>query len=414
MKKIFLFFCVVANLMVACKKELPDIGTIETGSSQSMPGEWIDKDTGHKVIRLTPRLGDNLSFYFHNNPFLPAGDGANEKMIFHGKTNQGMQLFSVDLITKKIDQITNKRGIISSGLSAEMVGKKSSRVYYQCNDSVFATNVENHQTELLYVFPDSIRGEVTTINADETLLGGIFLSSEDAETLDRIKEEYDNTADELVAIEDAKLLYSLFTLQITTGEFKKIHNENHLLFHIQFSPIDPEFLMFCHEGFWSKVDRIWTINVNEGLPRLMHKRTMENEIAGHEFFSPDGKWIWFDLQVPQGETFYLSGVNVLTNETERYKLTRNEWSIHYTISPDQQLFAGDGGDPGQVANAGDGMWIYLFRPAGDHLSSERLVNMKHHNYKLEPNVHFSPDGKWVIFRANFGGQSDIYAVEVDK
>jgi oligogalacturonide lyase len=27
-------------------------------------------------------------------------------------------------------------------------------------------------------------------------------------------------------------------------------------------------------------------------------------------------------------------------------------------------------------------------------------------------VHFSPDGKWVIFRANFEGIENIYAVEI--
>lgn len=27
-------------------------------------------------------------------------------------------------------------------------------------------------------------------------------------------------------------------------------------------------------------------------------------------------------------------------------------------------------------------------------------------------VHFSPDGKWVIFRANFEGNSQVYAVEI--
>ena len=64
--------------------------------------------------------------------------------------------------------------------------------------------------------------------------------------------------------------------------------------------------------------------------------------------------------------------------------------------------------------AQDGMWIYLFRPEGDRLTSERLVNMKHHDYTLEPNVHFSPDGKWVIFRANFEGESQVYAVEVER
>ncbi|MBD0365194.1 MAG: hypothetical protein ICV53_03725 [Flavisolibacter sp.] len=95
-------------------------------------------------------------------------------------------------------------------------------------------------------------------------------------------------------------------------------------------------------------------------------------------------------------------------------MTRDEWSIHFNISADQQLFCGDGGDPGQVAKATNGMWIYLFRPDGDKFTSVRLVNMKHHGYKLEPNVHFSPDGKWVIFRANFEGEEEVYAVEVKK
>ena len=78
------------------------------------------------------------------------------------------------------------------------------------------------------------------------------------------------------------------------------------------------------------------------------------------------------------------------------------------------MYAGDGGDPGQVAKAPDGEWIYLFKKEGDHFVSEKLVNMKNHNYHLEPNVHFSPDGKWIIFRANFEGDSQVYAVEIAK
>ena len=52
--------------------------------------------------------------------------------------------------------------------------------------------------------------------------------------------------------------------------------------------------------------------------------------------------------------------------------------------------------------------------SGDSMISERLVDMQHHNYKTEPNVHFSPDGKWIIFRATFEGHTDVYAVEVKK
>ena len=41
--------------------------------------------------------------------------------------------------------------------------------------------------------------------------------------------------------------------------------------------------------------------------------------------------------------------------------------------------------------------------------------MRRHDYRaLEPNVHFTPDGRWVVFRANFEGESQVYAVEVTK
>lgn len=141
---------------------------------------------------------------------------------------------------------------------------------------------------------------------------------------------------------------------------------------------------------------------------------MDMEIAGHEWFGPDGKAIWFDLQMPRGETFFVAGTGIKSEQEKRYELTREEWSVHYTLSPDQRIFAGDGGYAGSVARSADAHWIYLFRPEGNRLVSEKLVNMKNHNYRLEPNVHFSPDGKWIIFRANFEGITGIYAVEITR
>ena len=76
--------------------------------------------------------------------------------------------------------------------------------------------------------------------------------------------------------------------------------------------------------------------------------------------------------------------------------------------------AGDGGDSTAVAKAPNGKWIYLFTPSGNRLQSTKLVNMKNHHYHLEPNVHFSPDNKWVIFRANFEGKENVYAVQINK
>ncbi len=381
----------------------PKIPRLETGSQKPMPEEWIDKDTGHKIIHLIPGDGENRSFYFHNNPFVLSDGEKNDKMIFYKKKGEDNQLYSIDLKTREISQLTNK-----SRLRGEIVGKQTRQVYYQCRDSVFATDIDNQKTRLIYVFPDSVRAEITTLNSDETYLAGSLRSAKEQEVF----RKYSSKEDFLERVYEAKMLRSLFLINIESGEFKKIYSEHAWLNHIQFSPTNPELLMYCHEGPWHKLDRIWTTNIHDVNPKLMHKRTVHREIAGHEFFSRDGKKIWYDLQIPRGETFYLASVALLTGKHEKYQLTRDEWSIHFNISPDQKLFAGDGGDSSQVAHAKDGMWIYLFTVDGDSLKSERLVNMKHHDYGLEPNVHFSPDGQWIIFRANFEGHSDIYAVEI--
>jgi len=392
-----IFVCVVALLCRGLAASAQPLET--TGPQKAMPDEWIDQDTHHKVVRLSRKDGNNLSFYFHNNPFI------GEKMIFYSTDEDGKALYMVDLKTLQLTRVA-----AAHGGGGEIVGRRSKSVYFQSHDSVFNTSLETGQTRLAYVFPADFKGSITTLNADEGLLAGTWASPEQRE----ISRKYPEKHDFFDRIFDAHLPNKLFTVDLRTGKLKVIHEENTWLGHVQFSPTDPDLLMFCHEGPWQKVDRIWTIRMKSGEVRLMHKRTVENEIAGHEFFSPNGKTIYFDWQIPKGKTFYLGAVDVATGAERKYALTRDEWSIHFNVSPDEKLYCGDGGDAGQVAHAKDGRWIYLFHPEGDSLVAERLVNMKDQYYKLEPNVHFSPDGKWVIFRANFEGKEEVYAVECKK
>lgn len=387
---------------------------LETGG-RKMPDEWIDKDTHHKVIKLTRNGGSNMSFYFHNNPFLgnkmvyyhsSAGNGAtNQKLETSNTVFRNKQLYLLDLTTLQSQQLTHQ----ASPMNGEIVSAKSCDIYYQIKDSVWSVNAFTKKNKLVYVFPEDFKAGITTVNADGTLLAGGW--SEDKE-----KELFRNNpkkSDYFNLIFEAKLPHTLFTLNIKTKQLTKIFSDSAWLNHIQFSPTDPKLLMFCHEGPWHKVDRIWTINIDTKQTKLIHKRTMNMEIAGHEWFQPDGRRIWFDLQQPRSVTFFVAGTDVATGQEIKYELQRNEWSIHYNISPDEKYFCGDGGNNTQVAKAKDGMWIYFFKPQGDHFVSERLVNMKHHNYHLEPNVHFSPDGKWIIFRANFEGAENVYAVKIE-
>ena len=415
MKSSYDYFLISIIFFCCCNQE--KLAVLETGSVKPMPSVWIDRDTGHKIWRLTDTASDNRSFYFHNNPFIPAKGDEGDIMVFYSSKERRLsdrwysgggfrQLYSINLKTFEINQLTTD----SRPIFGEIVGKKRREVFYQSRDSIFATNVDNHSTRLISVLPDSIRGGITTLNADENILAGVFSVPEK----DSLLRNHPRKSDFFTLIFEARLMHSLFTVNIETGLFSVIHSDTAWLNHVQFSPADPGKLMFCHEGPWHKLDRIWLIDIMEKKPKLMHRRTVENEIAGHEFFSRDGKTIWFDLQIPKGRTFYLAGVDIGSDIEKRYGMMRDEWSVHFNISPDQKSFAGDGGDPSQVAKAENGQWIYLFQPAGDSLKSEKMVNMKHHDYDLEPNVHFTPDGKWVVFRANFEGKSQIYAVEVKK
>jgi oligogalacturonide lyase len=228
----------------------------------------------------------------------------------------------------------------------------------------------------------------------------------------------------------ARIPVVLYEVDLKTGKVNTLLHSTDWIGHMLFSPTDPTLLMYCHEGPWQKVDRIWTIRTDGTHNTLIHKRTMAMEIAGHEFWGWDGKTIWYDWQYPKGDDFFLAAYNLETHQRTAYHMQRNEWSIHFNVTPDAKLFTGDGGDPGQVAKAPDGEWIELFHPqmlsfgsdvfnAPDFwqpgiFHAEHLVNMSRHNYRLEPNVRFTPDGKLVIFTSNMFGRSYVFGVEVEK
>jgi len=402
------------------------------------PVEWIDSATGHKVIRLSKEPG-SASLYFHQNAYSPDG-----KLLLI--TTPG-GLATVDLATREVKPLVEGRVI------PIVVGRKSGDAYYIKAGQLFATNMQTRATRELAKLPE--RGRVGTLNADETLLAGAVAETPEPRVQGKQSRRTGQTvatsapssvstattqntdraqAKELSLDErlNRRIPMSLLTVNVASGETKTFNPCTDWLNHFQFSPTDPSLLMFCHEGPWHKVDRVWTIRADGSALRKIHPRTMNMEIAGHEFWSGDGKTVWYDLQTPRGEDFWVAGVSLETSVRTWYHLERDEWSVHFNVSRDGTLFAGDGGDEHMVAHAKNGKWIYLFRPqilpdvAGISAEnkkdliqsgvfrSERLVDMSKHDYGLEPNVTFTPDMKHIVFRSNMFGPTHVFAVEVER
>lgn len=360
---------------------------------QEPPVEWRDPATGRRLIRLSTEPG-SMSLYFHQNAYTASGD----KMVI--TTPSGLAV--VHLASRKVEPLVEGRA------SHVVVGKKTRQVFYIQDGVVKATHLDTRATREIVRMPELRTGSGLTVNAEETLLAGSYVEGQ-APPLTPVPGK-----SMLEARWEMRLPMALYTIDLKTGEVRPFYRSNDWLNHVQFSPSDPNLLMFCHEGPWHKVDRIWTIRTDGSGLKKMHTRSMEMEIAGHEFWSPDGRIIWYDLQTPRGEEFWLAGVVVATGEQLRYKLDRDRWSVHFNVSWDGKRFAGDGGSPKMVARARDGQWIYLFRLGQGVLEWERLVDMAKHDYKLEPNVTFTPDGRWIVFRSNMHGPSHVYAVEAPR
>ena len=132
-------------------------------AQQQPPREWIDPDTGHRVIRLSDEPG-SASLYFHQNPYTPDG----KKLIVTTPTG----LSAIDLNTRAIEKIVDGRvGVL-------IVGRKSGDVYYTRTvtnnnvrtTTVYATNLNTKATREIVKLP--MATSVVTVNADETLLAG--------------------------------------------------------------------------------------------------------------------------------------------------------------------------------------------------------------------------------------------------
>jgi oligogalacturonide lyase len=396
---------------------------------------WIDPDTGHRVVQLSTEPGSE-SLYFNLNPFTPDG----KRMVI--TTSNGIAM--VNLETRAVEKI------VAGRVHIIMVGHKTGQIYFvtrkiengAASQWVCAIDPNTKATRDLLKLA---RGQqVATVNADETLLGGTFIERTDWGTNDFF-DGGPNRRNDIATVDayrgrkgtmmEERLArhypMELFFYNVATGETKKFNRCTDWLNHLQFSPTDPNLLMFCHEGPWQKVDRIWTIRTDGSDLKLIHQRTMAMEIAGHEFWSADGRTLWYDLQTPRGEDFWVAGYEISSGARTWYHLQRDEWGVHFNVSPDGKLFSSDGGDDKMVAHAHNGAWIYLFRPeliedrsAGQVdtsqlikpgvFHSEKLVNMSRHDYALEPNAMFSPDMKWLIFRSNMSGANQVYAVELRR
>lgn len=415
----------------------------QEGSAGPAPRAWTDAETGYRVVRLSPDEGGG-KLYFYKNSFTPEGD------LMVMSTPNG--IVAVDLKSHALRSLVNdpKADLL-------FTARRSREVFYSVSDpgqeqpmdrprTIFSVDIDSGKKRRIGWIPS---GQINAANADDTLMLGFVaygsrpLQPGVADPRNRRFDQAEYSAKgpdgkplnfaqakgvRMLERWAARYPMEIFTLDLRSGERHVIHKTDEWIGHTQFSPTDPQRIIFCHEGPWHRVDRMWTMRTDGSDLRKLHQRTMNFEIFGHEWFGADGREVYYDLQTPRGQVFWVASVDLDTGARIWRRVERNDWSVHFNRSPDGTLFVGDGGDPDMVAHAPDGKWLVLLRPEqvpdadpdsdrADMISTQvmrstRLVNMVRHDYRLEPNVTFTPDGRRVVFCSNMHGRNHVYAVHI--
>jgi oligogalacturonide lyase len=125
-------------------------------AAAELPTEWIDKDTGHRVLRLSREDGTQ-SLYFNQNV-----------------TTAGGGIATIILATQEV------KPLVAGRVSVLVAGHKSGDIYYTKRAqggpgpaTVYAMNVDTGATREVVKLPAG-RG-VSSLNADETLLLGTYV-----------------------------------------------------------------------------------------------------------------------------------------------------------------------------------------------------------------------------------------------
>jgi len=407
-------------------------------AADELPRSWIDSETGHRVVQLSTEPDSN-SLYFTQYAYTNGGT----KLIM--TTRHG-----VDLVTVSTGRIEHVLG--SDSGRPFQAGRKTGKIFLTKDGYVCSLDPDAKVLTQLAKLPPG--GSVVTVNSDETLAAGSITDEVPRPAGSRPPraiepppppppggyrpgtpmpghDDYPGKMEMMTLRHAQAIPMTIFTINLQTGEVKRLYHTTDWINHFQFSPTDPTLMSFAHEGPWWLVDRVWLFRVDgKSQPMLVHQRTMKMEIANHEYWSADGQWLCYDCETPMNEVFWIASYNVYTGQRVWYHLTLDQWSIHYNRSPDGSVYSGDGGEPGHLGpQPPHSKWIYLFHPEMvpdlgpkfgqsngliqvETMRTEKLVNLADHSYSLEPNANFTPDGKWLVFRSNMRGPIHVYAVEV--
>ena len=364
-----------------------------------------DDKTKVQIRQLTDYKGHSHHFYFTQSGWYDKG----RKLLFSSDRNNRCNLFSIDLPTGMITQLTDlepigyspdKEPCRETEFMRACLNLQESEVYFWRGRVLTALDLKTLEIRDLYEMSNEYWISMVNCTADGNYVcAGMNQILPQMPWYDIFRsfkggpEYFKNRLSakiELIAVDG-------------TGS-KTIWEEPNFINHINTSPTHPHLLTFCHEGEWNLVDhRIWGLNIETAEVWKIRPRTQDGESVGHEYWHADGDYIGYHgSRKTAGRTSFFIGHIRYDNadmcETESLRPTGH---VH---SNNRSYVAGDGGGAIRI-------WTWN----GHGYDRPRLLCYHHCTFKIQQlHVHprISPDNSKVLFTSDMSGYGNLYLADI--
>ncbi len=369
-----------------------------------------DPDTGVEVTRLSGGGAET------NHPYFTASqvDLDNRFVIVNSNRTGQDQFYTLDFADGKMVQLTDDVDVHSACLD-----QANHRVFYFVGQTLKSVRLDTlEEGELMEMSTSSIPASLTCTQ-DGRYLAWTIVELNDVELCTAryegefsggskgFREKFFRYPTSLILRYDTEANSGY----VVTGDQRRM---THVIIH----PQDGNTILFCHEGPWTLVQRMWVANVatDEVHPLIETKRHLER--AGHEFFTMDGRIGTQYSYRYRSDMDWLFDADIYVNPDgsgeQRYYYPYRR-PVHVHANRESELAVGDTGQIHETDPAWrDYISLIKYDAAGHRAIVGRLCR---HGTSWRKSSHphpvLTPNGKHVIWGSDIGGKMNVYMAPAD-
>lgn len=390
---------------------------------------YKDPVTGVEIVRITDNKALYDRPYFTTPQFSADGkytifvsDFTHTSIVKNpdapaiGKIGFG-ELFLLDIQNGEALQLTQGEAIKMGHGAHAMLSKDAKWAYFYSNEYLKSVNLETLETSELMWVPFTYNFHSLTMTDDGRFVGFsvveevTLMTSQFTDPLSGSapgsRERFFKQPSSLVIRYDVEKKKG----EVVTGGHDRIT-------HTSFKPDDADYMVFCHDGPWELVQRLWTVRVSTDEVNPLVRQTKHLERVGHEFTTAKGRIGAQYSYRYRPDMKYFQNADILVDfdgkneERFYYPYLRPE---HINVNYNETIAVGDRAMLTSDMKDSNKYIALIEYDRNYHKAHTNLLCAHGTSGLKSAHSHpvFTPDGTHVVFSSDKDGCLNIYMAEAD-